>query len=265
MVQIGFRHPYLLRGVLAISALHLATLNPDLAVDFLVQASAQYNCALLDFRHTLQDVNDENCVAVFAFSCITVIHAFAVAQIHKPVNPIEDLVNCMRLVQGVGAILRPHWETLKATELGPLLENSPKGGIRGEVPEVLQLKSLVSLLPNYDEGATAVTCLHAIDLLHTVLIECEPRAENQPYMAFLFTWPALLSPEFFSSLSEHEPVSIIILAHFAAMLGQKGSCWWIACWNTYILRSVETILSTDLLKWLSWPKKIMGISDTDEI
>lgn len=47
MVQIGFRHPFLLRGVLAISALHLATLQLNLSSDLVVQASSHYNKALV--------------------------------------------------------------------------------------------------------------------------------------------------------------------------------------------------------------------------
>jgi len=257
VIQIGFQHPFLLRGILGISALHLATLNPDLSVNFAIQASNQYNRALLDFRNVLHNVGEENCVAVFAFSCITVVHAFAVAQVHQPQDPISDFLNCMRLVQGVVTVLKPHYSALWISELSPILGNGLKGGIQGEISEILQLKALIKSLPDDDRDDIADAYLHAIDLLHTVLLESQKAGENQSYLALLFSWPALLSPKFLSSLSIQEPVSLIIMAHFAGILGHK-SFWWITCWNTCIVNAVEPRLSPDLVEWLVWPRQMCG-------
>lgn len=212
--------------------------------------------ALLDFRKVLHDVREENCVAVFGFSCFTVLHAFAVAQVHKPQDPIADFLNCMRLVQGVATVLQPHYPALMTSALRPILENSAKGGVHGEIPEILQLKTLVHSLLNDDPSEISGAYMHAIDLLHTVLLEAKSSANTQSYLALLFTWPALLSPIFFSSLSIQEPVAIIIMAHFAAILGHKKDVWWIASWNEYILSSVETRLSHDMLEWLTWPRQM---------
>ena len=171
---------------------------------------------------------------------------------------ISDFLNCMHLVQGVVSVLKPHHSALLIGELSPILENGPKGGIRGEILEILQLKALVNSLPDDDRGETADVYLHAIDLLHTVLLESQKAGENEIYLALLFSWPALLLPKFFSSLSMQEPVSFIIMAHFAAILGHNKSFWWITCWNTCIVNAVESRLSPDLLEWLVWPKQMSG-------
>lgn len=258
VVEIGFQHPFLLRGILSISALHLATLTPESSSNFVVQASNQYNRALLEFRNVLRNIGEGNCVAVFAFSCITVIHAFAVAQIQPPVDPTSDFLNCMRLVQGVVTVLQPHYPVLARSELKPILENGPKGGIQGEILEILQLKSLVKSLPDEDHGETANTYVHAINLLHGVLLEAQEAGENQSYLALLLSWPALLSPKFFASLSIQEPISLIIMAYFASILGHKRTFWWTACWNTCIVHDVESRISPDLIEWLQWPKQRCG-------
>jgi len=256
IVQVGFQYPFLLRGILAISALHLATLNPDLRANFVIQASNQYSRALLDFQNVLHDVREENCAAVFAFSCLTVIHAFAVAQIHQPKEPILDFLNCMRLAQGVVTVLQPHYSTLLVSELGPILENGPKGGIQGEIREILQLRTLIESLPEDEHGKKAAAYLHAVDLLHSVSLESQNGGEGQSYIALLLSWPATLSPKFFTSLSILEPASLIILAHFAGVLGHKKGVWWIASWDTYIINDVDSRLSPDLLEWLVWPRQV---------
>ena len=256
IVQVGFQHSFLLRGVLAISALHLATLDLKSSAPFVLQASNQYNCALLDFRNVLRSVGEENCVAVFSFSCLTVVYAFAVAQVHELQDPIADFLNCMHLVQGVATVLGPHYPVLMMSDVRPILENSVKGVDSGEIPEILRLKILVHSLPDDDHGETSSAYIHAIDLLHTVFLETKLSVSTQSFLGLIFSWPALLSPIFFSSLSIQEPVAIIIVAHFAAILGSKRDIWWIANWNEYIINSVEARLSNDLLEWLIWPRQI---------
>ena len=145
-------------------------------------------------------------------------------------------------------VLQPHYQALTRSELNPILENGPKGGIQGEILEILQLKSLVKSLPNEDHGETASTYVHAIDLLHGVILEAQEAGDNQSYLAPLFSWPALLSPKFFASLSIQEPVSLIIMAHFASILGHKRTSWWIACWNTCIVHDIESRINSDLIK-----------------
>jgi hypothetical protein len=162
----------------------------------------------------------------------------------------------MLLVQGVGAVLKPHYSALMESELSPMLENGMKGSVAGEIPEILQLKELVSLLPEHDHGETADTYIQAVDLLHTVILEYQRAGENQSCMALLFSWPALLPPKFFSSLSIHEPVSLIIMTFFASILGHKKDFWWTSRWNTCILNEVESKLQLDLLEWLAWPRRM---------
>lgn len=265
VIQIGFHYPFVLRGVLAIAAIHLAMLNPASSVDYIVQASTLYNRALFDFRNVLRNVNDENCTPIFAFSCLTVVHAFSVAQVQAPQDPVGDLLNCMHLIRGVNAILQPHWAKLTTTELHPLLENGWRRGAHGEIQAILQLKNLVKSLPDRDKESYANECMQAIDQLHTVLLEVKASGDDQSYLALLFSWPILLPPKFFSVLSAREPIPMMITAHFAAIFQYKADCWWIANWGKNIVRAVDSTLSGDLRKWLQWPEEITNMFDRSEI
>jgi hypothetical protein len=256
VIQIGFQYPFVLRGVLAIAAVHLAMLNPASSVDFIVQASTLYNRGLLDFRNVLRNVNEENCTPIFAFSCLTVIHAFSFVQVQAPQDAVGDLLNCMQLIRGVNAILQPHWVKLMTTELSPLLENGWRQGVHGEIPEILLLKMLVKSMPDRDGDAYANEYIQAIDQLHTVSLEVKASGDDQSYLALLFSWPILFPPTFFSLLSSREPIPMIITAHFAAIFQYKADCWWIANWGKNIVRAVGVLLSTDLHKWLQWPEQI---------
>jgi hypothetical protein len=253
MVKVGFNYPFVIRGLLSISALHLATLEPESSAENLVIASTQYNTALLDFRTALRDVDEDSCIAVFGFSCVTVVHALGVAQVQKPDDPIAELQNCMHLVRGIRVVLEPHLEIL--TRAGVLSgDKDDLSNVHASIPEVLELRVLAESIPDRN---TSETCVHAIDLLHKIIYHVFTSHEADPHLSFLLTWPLLLTEEFFEILSLRQPVAILIITYFAAGLGYKGRIWWLEKWCTYIMEVVKAELMPDMLKWLEWPKRIM--------
>ncbi|KAL2012766.1 hypothetical protein VTN00DRAFT_291 [Thermoascus crustaceus] len=183
VVKLGFRHPFLLHGILAISAIHLATTttnnnnNSTIRAELVRSSSAHINTALETFRKLLEDihVSRDNCTALFVFSCIVVVYNFAVAQTEATApesdddrhrhggggdgddghehDPIAALLNSIRLVRGVDSVLKPHWATLITSELAPVLLNGCRDSVspslfgQGEggegVREIKRLKEVV--------------------------------------------------------------------------------------------------------------------------
>lgn len=163
VVELGFRHPFLLHGILAISAIHLATTttnnnnNSTVRAELVRSSSAHINTALGTFRKLLEDINlsRDNCIALFVFSCIVVVYNFAVAQTEATApesdddrhrhgggggggdgdgdghehDPIAALLNSIRLVRGVDSVLKPHWVTLITSEVGPVLLNGCRDSV----------------------------------------------------------------------------------------------------------------------------------------
>jgi len=263
IIQIGFQYPFVLRGILAISSLHLASLDSNVGSVLLIKASTQHNYALSDFRAALTSVDDSNCTAIFAFACLTVIHAFAVARIQIAKDPVADIQNCMQLIRGVNSILQPHWTQLMATELSPLLNNEWRRGVFGEVPEILRLKVLIDSLPDLDNGTTRAAYVEAVEQLHTVFLEVTAATGERSDLALLFTWPIMLSGKFLLLLSARQPVALVILAHFTALFHTMGNCWWLAGWNEHIIDALDLALSADFQDWLTWPKQISKMPNVE--
>ena len=71
--------PFLMRGMLALSALHLAknATNAHTRVKFLRTAAYHQDLALPEYRGMLLDVTRENAVPVLAFSAMLAIYSFA--------------------------------------------------------------------------------------------------------------------------------------------------------------------------------------------
>lgn len=250
MIKIGFKCPFVLRGILALAALHRATTAFAESPQLRIQASAHHIRALDDFRAVLSHVDQSNCNAVFAFSSITVVHAFAAATVQEPEDVLGALLNCLHLVRGVATILQPHWEDLAAMDLAPLLQNGWRQGATGQVPEILSLRTLAD--SGHDEDETAAY-LAAIDECHTTFLEVLASNKEQSDLALMFTWPVSLSEKFMSLLSARDPVALVILAHFGILFHLKRDCWWLRGWHQRLGTAIESVIGSEYQEWLSWP------------
>lgn len=108
----GLHHDFLMRGILAIAALHLSHLRPDQASDYQNIANSHQDKALSVFRMNVPNVTDANCHAFFALSSLIVVYGFASPR--KPGTGVftdesQESTNWLRLIRGVNSILQQAW------------------------------------------------------------------------------------------------------------------------------------------------------------
>src|ERR1700709_50976 len=79
--RIACKQPFLMRGILAVSALHMSRVRPDKRQEFLLRDVYHQNLALPSYRYVIDDfrgkMTEENCHAVIAFASLTSAYAFA--------------------------------------------------------------------------------------------------------------------------------------------------------------------------------------------
>lgn len=259
VVQIAFQHPFLLRGILAISALHLAYQTPGGRESFLLQSSQHLEPSLQAFKTLIANPVDTSAPPLFACASLLVVHSFGISTLHEPNDPIEEIFGCIQLIRGVSTILRKSWDTIHGVEfsaLASLITNGLTSGVSGDVPEINALKQQVESLPQYDTPSSERTaCLEALGHLERVLLEVQACGQEKSAIAMLFNWPALLSDEFVSMLAQRQQVALVILAHFAIPLGSVGQCWWLQNSDLRLIDSVEQKLDERYRAWLVWPMK----------
>lgn len=80
--RLAQQYPFLMRAILAVSALHIARNSPDASkkAEYLRMAAYHQDLALPEYRDTLDKVNKENAPAILAFSAILVVYTFATPQ-----------------------------------------------------------------------------------------------------------------------------------------------------------------------------------------
>ncbi|KAJ5737884.1 uncharacterized protein N7483_003009 [Penicillium malachiteum] len=111
IVNCAFQHPFLLQGILAIAALHLAARDPKKEDRLSIMAASKQNIALHDFRSQMERITPENCDALFAFSFLAsyYIPASAGTVINPSGNFLkEDMFNAivywLQLCHGTSSI-----------------------------------------------------------------------------------------------------------------------------------------------------------------
>jgi hypothetical protein len=113
----------LMHGLLALSALHLATLNPQRVADYTNLSASHLHISLCLYRKMLANISTITCIPAFALSSLLVIHVCAQPKLDKSRPTIEKLIKLFNMCRGVGTIIAPYSAHIKQSSLGPLLHD----------------------------------------------------------------------------------------------------------------------------------------------
>ncbi|KAF1838894.1 hypothetical protein BDW02DRAFT_304511 [Decorospora gaudefroyi] len=266
-IELAFEHPFLLRGFLALSAIHQASfLPPTERQGLLHQADSHISRALDTYRKNLTGTpNIELAIPMFMLSSILLTYNFGSAQLERPEDPIGALHHCFMLLQGIKVVVVPHWEQIKDSSVFAHMTDmaSPEALealdtlAKEENPqEILRLQELTELLLDSQDKEACVT---AINELHETWLRFRHVSPDRDEYSLLFLWPARLTNRFLDLLAVHNPVTCIITTHFAALLVQCRPVWWAVKWPQWLCAASEQLLTAtpDLIRWLHWPQQII--------
>ncbi|RDW81820.1 hypothetical protein BP6252_02932 [Coleophoma cylindrospora] len=125
-LDLACQHPFLLHGILACAALHLAYCDPVHQSEYTIRARSHQDGAMPIFRSSITNVNKDNCDAVFLFSHILVIYSFASERLDDHlllVQPDESAVlpSWLYFLRSGCSLLCNVWETLDSGSVKALV------------------------------------------------------------------------------------------------------------------------------------------------
>ncbi|PGH03333.1 hypothetical protein AJ79_07411, partial [Helicocarpus griseus UAMH5409] len=258
-------HPFLMHGLLALSALHLIerSSNDDPARRKYVElATMHQNLALAAFRPVLNNITPSNCNAVFAFSSLIAALAFAFSRfVGRPGGgePVAELLQDFFLFRGVEGVLSTSWDQIQKGELGALIRRPTEA-----MPQ-----------PVSKDVLNALDYLHECNGEHVTQISADEKDANNHAIRELrisferptsswetvFRWPILLPEAYLAHLKLRKPMALVILAHYCVILSRLDACWWSQGWAGHLF---ETIYRSLDLRWrplLRWPMQMIGLAD----
>ncbi|KAL2007562.1 hypothetical protein VTN00DRAFT_9000 [Thermoascus crustaceus] len=248
VVQLGFQHEFLLRGILAVSALHLLCLYPNRQHSLALRASAHQSIALAAFQEALNRVDTSNCIAIFAFSCIIVVLAFA-----TPRSPES------------AGFQKNVFATVSRSFLAPLLkrgmihETVASHTIRDShrVTDLLRLCSTERLAQDREAANAYALAIH--ELLNTYTQVSILTERKQDFVPVIFVWPIAIPQPYLVLLRDRQPEAMVILAYYSALLQRVDDQWFMRGWARYLVSQIDAAVGEEWQAWLAWPKEVTGV------
>ena len=260
VVPPALSHPFLMNELLALSALHLATVQPNRQQQLETVAEELQTSALSSFNQTCHQVTPSTCLPMFVFSSLIGNHVFYTTFKSHSENFhlfLEEFVKYMQLHRGVRSVISNNWEQLRElTAKALMLEDDSDLPTPGK-PEGNECDSLRHLLDTADIGqGTRDTYMKAVDSLQWGFDA--QRVRNVVGLAF--AWPIQISTEYLDLLKQRRPEALAILAYYAVLLHSHRNAWLVGGAGRYIIESISGYLGTYWENWLTWP--IAALAET---
>ncbi|KAH8679547.1 hypothetical protein BGZ60DRAFT_427880 [Tricladium varicosporioides] len=262
----ALHHAFLMHGILAVSALHLAHLRPSSSQYYINIAMHHYTLAVEHFRPILEEITPTNATAVFIFSSLLACISFAIPQESPettalpftPLDTLQKIINIFTLERGVQTVLEACWAWVKNGSIEPLMVHiptEPENDLRDD--EEQALKSLESRIGRESRSEELKTeALKALQLLRAI----HPfNALPTEQMSFIMAWPVLVSSTFFTAICERQPVAIAILGYYGAVLHGLVGVWWVGDKGLRLVMACTDLLGPRWDECMRWAKCRVGL------
>ncbi|KAG0649822.1 Orsellinic acid biosynthesis cluster [Hyphodiscus hymeniophilus] len=270
--QLASQHPFLMHGILACSALHVAYKYPAQQGQHLIEASRHQSIAMPLFRSAIGNVNEDNCHSVMVFSHLLVIYSFA----------LERQDERLLIVEGDGPDVSPSW--LHFLRNGCVMicffwDQIKSGPVRDlanqwDVPIVTENCDLplvdyfLSAIPPCDSqyAWSEEECRLYTDAaveLGEAFAYAQTLGEKLTTWDALRIWPLLISVEFMDVLHGWHPGALILLAHYCVLLKTVECHWYFEGRATKLLSTILKRIDARWLCFIRGPLKDVGTCASD--
>lgn len=279
--HIGFRHPYVMHGLLGFAALHMASLQPQRAPLLRASAVVHLDQALVLYRKDTGPATAENADARFTFTWLVALFAYAIP---PSVPPIDAMVEIFSLVKGIETVLHDTMLWVVQGPFAPMLARAfvESGGYTDEghpydtsyafatqistsrrsdsisvydLPEGMDfglnhldfMIGMHEMLP--DERRTCVLILAELKQLYNQVVH----SQGQCGMSNVLCFPKQDSTHFCQLLKRRNPQALIVLGYYTVLLDLLDARWWVSGWGRNVLTDIVGSLGDEWKSWVDWP------------
>ncbi|KAK6837817.1 hypothetical protein RU639_001539 [Aspergillus parasiticus] len=260
----GLEYPFVLHGLLALSALHIARAS-DYAprAHYFSIALEHQNRALALFRPVISSINRDNSHTIFVFASLLLQLAFAI----PPSSPLidthdsfQDLIQAFTLCRGLREILGTSWHWVKEGKLADVFTQVDDTK-KGPLPE--SIETAMSQLRYLNESRGRQFNGHDTDCYDTAINHLKDMMEIYQHkprrVEMALRWPIGLGSKYLNLLKEHDPMALVILAHYCLVLHHFRHHWWMEGWSFRVARSVWDQLHESWRPCVSWVVREVGL------
>ncbi|KAG9250329.1 uncharacterized protein F5Z01DRAFT_376373 [Emericellopsis atlantica] len=288
--RIGFHEPFVMHGILSLSALHLAHVNPRCRKRRTMDAARHHNISLQGFQRAIHNISldeispapvtpsDEASDALLACASLNVIYTLATL---RPV-PDEDLnprarhsralgTDLIPIVRGVNTIVGQVYERVRLGPLGHLLDvgvwNKLEPDAQTDDWPFQRLREMWTPAQAhaaedsvYDETLHVLRrCRMFLEHLATMdkaSLHCQGYNRGWASPLFFFIFPP---EEYFVRLHQRQPPALVLFAYFGTLLHHLDQHWFIQGWGRDVVSVTTELLGDFWEPWLAWPRRVVNL------
>ncbi|KAB8606215.1 hypothetical protein FH972_025846 [Carpinus fangiana] len=265
--QMATKYPYIMHGVLAMSALHLAYLQPERSREYLAMSVEHQDVGLAVYRDYMinqSDINYDNVHSVIAYGAFTIAYAFAWPDRDQPlVEPSphwRGLMNWAILLRGPGGL-----GDIMSEKRDWLLQGPMAYQVRPDIPVdeghyEVPLSPIAELEFIIDDSNPNVETLRKVyNLLNEAFHKSRPGTGCIGYKISVYRWVSAVPNEYLTLLCQFDPVAMVLLAHICVLIKLASrSSWYMDGAAERTLKVVEELLPLDMRHWMNWPKELIA-------
>ncbi|KAK3904173.1 hypothetical protein C8A05DRAFT_42719 [Staphylotrichum tortipilum] len=282
VVQVGFTCDYVMRAVLAVSALHLASERPDRRDFYIEEGILLHQRAARSAMRVMaagDKIDVHQGASLFLFSMLTMFFALASPRRSNPdgtffigdsgfpgwafllagTRPIIDLLGERGKETVAGPFLRygaRRWHAQRAVlhdercgRTSASASNPENGGLLA--PLRARINAAVA------DPELLQTYAHALDELELAFAASgDPDAPRDVLDAMVWLW--VVSDSLVPLLRVPSQEAVAIFAYFCVLLKKHESHWWLRGWGDHAMARAHEILDEEHRGWIEWPIREMG-------
>ncbi|KAH8896377.1 hypothetical protein GQ53DRAFT_838529 [Thozetella sp. PMI_491] len=274
--QIAFSHAFLLHGILAFSALHLARSQPARKGILYKEASSHHDIGLAMFRTAMMNLTPYNYDACLAFSTIIAAYTWASSDqtgdlffSDTPSSHGESSVDWASLLRGVYSLLGTAGEWMASSSMQKIVHPRPIDPkiAKAADPEVsvklTALRQLWDPSPGNFNAAELEALEETLNLLHAdcglVTSSCEE--DEIDIVSFVYAWPIKVPGAFLLMVKQLKPEALIVLAHYSLLLNRADQVWYMRGMSRRLLKSIHSKIGDEWESWIAWPLQKLVLTE----
>jgi len=266
--QCALQYDYLLHGILAVSALDIATSevpgDEARSAEYVQMAMEYYDKASVSFRQQLGNITQDNIHCIYMFSVMALCINMAMTQCKGlGFDKQQSLLDCVPVFFELGLastsffITYPEWMLngpySTALNTAAILVREPSPKLDHSTNEAIsRLKTIIENGSAVLERTEEQTYSKAVGGLYLCYVEDKKNLVK----GFCIAFPSLAGKEFTVEVGNLKPIALLILMHWAVSLHQLGeSFWWARSVGLNLAQEISATLlqlQPDLLMLREW-------------
>ncbi|KAK8169637.1 hypothetical protein IWX90DRAFT_185402 [Phyllosticta citrichinensis] len=266
---LAFKYDFVMRAILAVSALHMGYWKPESADFYVQRAIAHHKIGLRGPTAILPHVTRDNCSPLYVFSALTAMLSLAMPRKSDDFLFVgtEGVADWLFLMRGITSVIESSRDWILSGSIGAMLHRVNRDGFDPhtsnteprppEEDHLADLRRFVEreMAEKPEDREIYVGALDELSKSYHIVHRLGP---TDCRMRPIFSWSCQVSNEYLTRLTNHESMSLVIFAHYAVLLHRLDHLWWVKGWGTHLITKIYALVESVYRQWLRWPVEEIG-------